>query len=100
MWAVEMKIRKGIKDRAFGNTVSFGIKLALGLILFIIYTPLAFCLAPWWLALTLIALWIPSFSYFHDYLEGCRRWISDLRLMNNRQLKNKFQSIVNNYKQL
>ena len=100
MWAIETKIRKGIKDPAFGNTVSFGVKLGAGLVLFLLYTPLAFCLAPWWLALTLIALWIPSYSYFHDYLEGCRRWISDIRLLFNRQLKDEFQSIVNDYKQL
>jgi hypothetical protein len=75
MWAIETKIRKGIKDPAFGNTVSFGVKLGVGLILFLIYTPLAFCLAPWWLALALVGLWIPSYSYFHDYIEGCRRGI-------------------------
>lgn len=100
MWAVETKIRKGIKDPAFGNTVSFGVKLGVGLVLFFLYTPLAFCLAPWWLALTLLALWIPSYSYLHDYLEGCRRWISDIRLMFNRPLKDEFQSIVKDYKQL
>ena len=100
MWAVETKIRKGIKDLAFGNTVSFGVKLGVGLVLFLIYAPLAFCLAPWWLALALIALWIPSYSYFHDYLEGCRRWISDIRLLLNRQLEEEFQSIVKDYKQL
>ena len=100
MWAIETKIRKGIKDPAFGNTVSFGVKLGVGLILFLIYTPLAFCLAPWWLALTLIGLWIPSHSYLHDYIEGCRRWISDIRLMFNRPLKEEFQSIVKEYRQL
>ena len=100
MWAIETKIRKGIKDPAFGNTVSFGVKLGVGLILFLIYTPLAFCLAPWWLALALVGLWIPSYSYFHDYIEGCRRWISDIRLMFNRPLKEEFQSIVKEYKQL
>lgn len=100
MWAIEMKMRKGIKDPAFGNTVSFGVKLGAGLILFLIYTALGFCLAPWWLALALIALWMPSFSYFHDYIEGCRRWFSDIRLMYNRQLKDQFQRIVNDYKQL
>jgi len=100
MWAVETKIRKGAKDPAFGNTVSFAIKLAVGLILFLIYTPLAFCLAPWWLALALMLLWIPSYSFLHDYLEGCRRWISDIKLLFNRQLRDEFQSIVRDFKQL
>ena len=100
MIALENKIRKGAKDRAFGNTVSFGVKLGVGLILFILYTTLAFCLAPWWLALSLIVLWIPTYSFFHDYLEGCRRWFSDIKLISNRQLQDEFQSIVKNFKQL
>ena len=100
MWALEMKIRKGAKDPAFGNTASFGVKLGVGIILFFIYTPLAFCLAPWWLALLLILLWMPAYSFFHDYIEGCRRWISDIRLIFNRQLKDEFQSIVKDFKLL
>jgi cell division protein FtsW (lipid II flippase) len=100
MWALEMKIRKGAKDPAFGNTTSFGVKLGVGIILFFIYTPLAFCLAPWWLALSLILLWMPTYSFLHDYIEGCRRWISDIKLIFNRQLRDEFHSIVNDFKQI
>ena len=97
MWALEKKIRSGIKDPAFGNTVSLGIKLVLHTILSFIYIPLAFCLTKWWLALILVALWLPSFSYFHDYLEGCRRWISDIRLLNHKGLYKEFKSIVKDF---
>ena len=69
-------------------------------VLFPIYAALAFCLAPWWLALAMLILWLPGYSYFHDYIEGCRRWISDIRLIFNRQLKDEFQSIVKDFKQL
>ena len=97
MWALEKKIRSGIKDPAFGNTVSLGIKLVLHTILSFIYIPLAFCLVKWWLALILTALWLPSFSYFHDYLEGCRRWISDIRLLKDKSLYKEFKSIVKEF---
>lgn len=97
MWALEAKIRSGVKDPAFKNTVSIGIKLTLGTILSAIYITLAFCLAPWWLALILIIIWLPSFSYYHDYIEGCRRWFSDIRLLRNRSLKNEFSSIVKGF---
>ena len=97
MWLASMKIRSIVKDPAFRNTVSFGIKLGLGTILFILYTTLAFCLAPWWLALILILLWIPSYSYFHDYIEACRRWVSDIRLLKNKKLYKEFKSIMKDF---
>lgn len=97
MWALEMKIRGSIKDPAFGNTVSLGIKLVLHTLLSLIYIPLAFCLTRWWIALILVALWLPSFSYFHDYLEGCRRWISDIRLLKDKSLYKEFKSIVKEF---
>ena len=100
MWAAAMKIRSTVKDPAFKNTVSFGIKLGLGTILFLVYTPLAFCLAPWYIALALILLWIPSYSFFHDYIEGCRRWISDIRILKKKKLRKKFASIVTGFRKL
>lgn len=97
MWALEKKIRSGVKDPAFRNTVSLGIKLVLHTLLSFIYIPLAFCLTEWWIALILTALWLPSFSYFHDYLEGCRRWISDIKLLKHKSLYKRFKSIVKEF---
>lgn len=97
MWATSFKIRSTVKDPAFRNTVSFGVKLAMKLILFPIYAVLAFCLAPWWLAAALLVLYLPSYYYFHDYIEGCRRWFSDIRLLKNRKLYKEFKSIVKDF---
>ena len=97
MWAIAAKIRSGVKDPAFGNTVSFALKLALGPVLFTLYTILAFCLAPWWLATILILLYLPTYGYFHDYLEGCRRWFSDIRLLKTKGLYKEFKHIVKDY---
>lgn len=100
MWATEFKIRSSVKDPAFRNTVSFGVKLAMKLVIFPLYAVLAFCLAPWWIAIAFLALYIPSYYYFHDYIEGCRRWFSDLRLLNNKKLYKEFKSIVKDFKTL
>ena len=98
MWALSFKIRKGTKDPAFRNTVSFGVKLAMKWLIFPIYAALAFCLAPWWLASALLLLYLPSYYYFHDYIEGCRRWISDIKLLKNKKLYKEFKSIVKDFK--
>jgi hypothetical protein len=100
LWATSFFIRGKIRDKAFRNTVSFGVKLALNTILLPILAILAFCLAPWWLALALLALWIPGYGYFHDYIEGCRRWFSDIRLLRNRKIWKNFKGIIKKYNNL
>ena len=97
MWAAEFMIRNSVKDPAFKNTVSFGVKLGMKVILTPLYAVLAFCLAPWWLALALLVTYFPSYYYFHDYIEGCRRWISDIRLLKNKKLYKTFKSIVKDF---
>ena len=100
MWVASEVIRKKVRDAAFRNTVSFGVKLAMSIVLTPIYAALAFCMAPWWLAIALLLLWYPSYGYFYDYLEGCRRWASDIRLLGNKKLWKKFKGIVKEYKNL
>ena len=100
MWTLEMFLRSKIKDRAFRNTGSFGVKLALGPIWFLVTAILSFCLAPWQIALAICILAIPSYSYFHDYIEGTRRFISDIRLLSCRKLSKKFKSIVSDFNKL
>lgn len=100
MWAAGEFIRSKVRDRAFKNTVSFGVKLVLTALLTLIYAIVAFCTAPWWLALVLLLLWFPTYGYFYDYLEGCRRWISDIKLLCNKKLWKKFKGIVKDYRNL
>ena len=100
MWAVAELVRGKVRDKAFRNTVSYGVKLGLTTILMPLYAVLAFCLAPWWLALALILLWIPTYGYFYDYIEGVRRLLSEVRLLNNRKLWKKFNEINNKYNNL
>jgi hypothetical protein len=100
MWVLEQVIRRKVRDRAFRNTVSFGIKLGLGLIYIPVLAIIAFCLAPWYIAAGLILLTIPSYSYFHDYIEGMRRFISDIRIIRCKKLRKRFKSIVKDFNNL
>jgi 1-acyl-sn-glycerol-3-phosphate acyltransferase len=100
MWLTYNLLRSKTRDKAFHNTVGFGVKLALGTILFIIYAILAFCLLSWPYALALTLLTIPSYSYFFDYLEGMRRYISDLKLLGEKKLRVKFKDIVKEFRRL
>lgn len=100
MWLTYNLLRSKTRDKAFHNTVGFGVKLALGTILLITYAILAFCLFPWPYALALTLLTIPSYSYFFDYLEGMRRYISDLKLLGEKKLRGKFKDIVKELRKL
>ena len=97
MWLTYNLLRSKTRDRAFHNTVGFGVKLALGIILFLIYTILAFCLLPWPFALAVSLLTIPSYSMFFDYNEGMRRFISDIRLMGEKELRKSYKEIVKTF---
>lgn len=101
MWATTAFLRsKLIKDRAFKNTTSFGVKLGLGIIWSIILAILVFCLLPWQWALVTFLLFLPSYSYVHDYIEGMRRFISDIRIMKCKKLKKRFKAILEEYGKL
>ncbi len=101
MWITYSVLRKKTKDRAFHNTVGFGIRFSLGTILFLAYTILAFCLLPWMYALAISLLFIPAFSYFHDYKEFFRRYRSDVRFMlRKRKLKSFYKEIIREFKSI
>lgn len=80
MWVTFEVLRRKLKDRAFHNTAGFGIKLAMGPVVFLIWTVLAFCLTAWPAALLISLLTIPSYGFFYDYTEFIRICISDIRL--------------------
>jgi 1-acyl-sn-glycerol-3-phosphate acyltransferase len=100
MWVLEAFLRSKIRDKAFRNTVSFGVKLGMGIVWFIILATLSFCLMPWLPALITLLLFIPSYSYFHDYLEGMRRFVSDIRINKFKKLRKSFKTIVADFKSL
>jgi len=87
MWLTYYLLKSKTRDRAFHNTVGFGVKLGLGLVLYPIYTALAFCFLEWPFALAMLLLSIPSYSYFFDYNEGVRRFVSDIKVLTDKKMK-------------
>ena len=96
MWALALALRGKIRDRAFGNTVSFGVKLGLGAIWYPIIIALAFIFAPWPYALAGSMLAIPTYNYIYDYTEFLRVFFSDCRLACNKSLRKSFNEINGN----
>ena len=100
MWVSGEIVRGKVRDKAFRNTVSFGIKLGMTPLMFITYAALAFSLAPWWFATAFLALFLPSYGYFYDYIEGFRRFLSEIRLLGNKKLWKKFKHINKDFKKI
>ena len=98
MWIVALLLRSKIRDKAFGNTVSFGIKLGLGAIWYPIVIALAFILAPWQYALVGSLLAIPTYNYIYDFTEFLRVFASDCRLACNKGIRKSFNSICKSFK--
>lgn len=97
MWLAYKFLQSRIRDKAFHNTIGFGVKLALGLILFPIYTVLAFCFLSWPYALALSLLTIPSYSFSFDYNEGMRRLISDIKVLSDKKIRKQFKEIAKKF---
>lgn len=100
MWALEVFLRSKIKDKAFRNTGSFGVKLGLGILWNIAIAATAFSTLWWPYALAITILALPAYSYIHDYLEGMRRFISDIKYLRCKKLKMRFKSIVKDFRSL
>ena len=100
MWIVALMLRGKIRDKAFGNTVSFGIKLGLGAIWYPIVFALAFIFAPWQYAIGISVLAIPTYNYFYDYTEFARRMFSDFRMSSRKDLTKRFLKIKQTFSEL
>lgn len=100
MWLTYYLLKSKTRDRAFHNTVGFGVKLGLGLVLCPIYTALAFCFMEWPYALAALLLSIPSYSFFFDYNEGLRRFVSDLKVLTDKKMRSFYKEIVKAFKKL
>ena len=100
MWVTFELLRGKLKDRAFHNTAGFGIKLAMGPLIFIMWTILAFSLTSWPVAILLSLLTIPAYSFFYDYTDFTRIFISDLKLLNNKKMNDWFKAIISDFSKI
>lgn len=100
LWGISAILRRIIKDRAFKNTATFGVRLAGCLTYGPICIALAFCLLPWHYALLLLLLMIPTYPFFYDYNEFIRRFVSDIKLSFNSDLKKFKKEVIDTYKSI
>ena len=68
MWLTAELICRKVADRAFHNTVRFGVKLLLSPILLIIWALVFYLTLPWWAATVLTLLYFYSYSIFYEIL--------------------------------
>lgn len=94
VWLTTMIIKGKLQDKAFSNTVSFGVEFVLFPLVFVVGTILLFCyLKPWYWALCGVVLLFFSYRVFVDYCELCRRWISDVRWTFKKKLRKQYESL-------
>ena len=93
VWLTSLIIRGKLTDKAFSNTVSFGVELVLFPLIFIVGTILLFCNLPWIWALGGTILLFCSYMLFVDYCELFRRWISDVRWTFKKKLRKQYESL-------
>ena len=98
IWLVTMILKNSIKDKAWSNTVSFGVELILHPLMMATCIIATFSLLPWELALASSVLYYFCYMYFIDFSEFIRKWASDVRWMFNKELrKSKLQKIKDIY---
>ena len=93
VWLTTLIIKGKLADRAFNNTVSFGVEFVLFPIIFVVGTIILFCNLPWYWALVGMVLLHFSYMVFVDYCELCRRWISDVRWTFKTHLRKQYKAL-------
>ena len=93
VWLTTTIIKGKLKDKAFGNTVTYGVKFVLFPIIFLVGTIVMFCNLPWLWALGGTVLLFFAHSVFVDYGELARRWISDVRWTFMAKLRKQYNAL-------
>ena len=93
VWLTTLIIKGKLVDKAFNNTVSYGVEFVLFPLVFIVGTIVLFCNLPWQWALCGTVLLFFSYMVFVDYCELCRRWISDVRWTFKKKLRKQYKSL-------
>ena len=84
IWIVSALILKGLKDKAFRNTVNYSVEVALHPLLMVVGMTLLFCLVPWEIAALCSIFLYYSYVLFLDFNEFVRIWMSDVRWIFNK----------------
>ena len=82
-----------IEDKAFNNSIRYVLSILLTPIILIILVPILFSVTKWYIAILILLLSIPSFSFSHKYVRLLRIVISDIKLKTNKSIKTLVKSI-------
>ncbi len=94
VWAVAQIVLKRIKDEAFHNSFRCVLTLILLPLSLLICFVLLFVFLPWKWTILAILLLLPANAVFHEYLRWCRLWLSHLRLLTNKDLRQRLRIII------
>lgn len=92
-WIPMVILKSKLKDKAWGNTVSFGSKFLLSSLVFIGGTIALFCTLPWYWALGGTVLLFFSYDFWFDYQELVRRMVSDIRWTFKTKLRQEYRDL-------
>ena len=84
-----------LKDYAFRNSIRYLVNLLLWPLLMIIYSVVAFITLPWQWALPVIVMLLPAPIVAHETWRLIRLVGSDIKLLINKELRNKYSQIRN-----
>lgn len=92
-WIPMVILKSKLKDKAWGNTVSFVSKFLLSSLVFIGGTIALFCTLPWYWALGGTVLLFFSYDFWFDYQELVRRLVSDIRWTFKTKLRQEYRDL-------
>jgi len=93
---LSMFICSKFQDKAWHNSLKYGLSGVLLPILFLTGVIVAAAVFSWKCAIIFALLFIPSFFFLHEYLRLMRLLISDIKWLIHRDLRKKFEEIKNN----
>ena len=93
IWIVAYFILKGLKDKAFRNTVNLCVELVLHPLIMAVGSTLLFCLAPWEIAVLGCVFLYFSYVFFFDFGEFVRILMSDWCWVLNKNIRQVFIKI-------
>ena len=87
IWFIAYFLLKGLKDKAFRNTANYGVEFVMHPLITAVGITLLFCLVPWEIAALGSIFLYYSYVFFLDFNEFLRIWMSDIRLIFNKKLR-------------
>lgn len=93
IWIIAYLILNGLKDKAFRNTVNYAVEFVMHPLVSAVGVTLLFCFVSWEMALLGTVFLYFSYVCFLDGNEFLRIWMSDIRWLLNKKLRNEYEEL-------